>query len=83
VRYPCLLAKSNGETVGAKNRTEKSQRILSFKHWCELNNISQATGRRLIRAGKVRVSQLSDRRIGIAEDDNADYQARCPRGEPP
>jgi predicted site-specific integrase-resolvase len=61
----------------------KSQRILSFKYWCALNNISEATGRRIIRAGKVRVTQLSDRRIGIGEDDNADYQTRCARGEPP
>jgi predicted site-specific integrase-resolvase len=61
----------------------KSQRILSFKHWCELNNISAATGRRIIRAGKVRVTQLSERRIGIGEDDNAEFQARCARGQPP
>jgi predicted site-specific integrase-resolvase len=58
----------------------KSQRILSFKHWCALNNISEATGRRIIRAGKVRVVQLSERRIGVGEDDNADFQARCARG---
>jgi predicted site-specific integrase-resolvase len=45
--------------------------------------ISEATGRRIIRAGKVRVTQLSERRIGIGEDDNADYQARGARGEPP
>jgi predicted site-specific integrase-resolvase len=61
----------------------KSQRILSFRCWCALNNISEATGRRIIRAGKVRVTQLSERRIGIGEDDIADYQARCARGQPP
>jgi hypothetical protein len=66
-----------------KESLRKSQRILSFKDWCALNNISEATGRRNIRAGKVRVTQLSERRIGIGEDDNADYQARCARGEPP
>jgi hypothetical protein len=57
----------------------KSQRILSFKAWCALNNFSEATGRRIIRAGKVRVIQLSERRIGIGEDDNADFQDRCAR----
>jgi len=57
-----------------------SQRILTFKQWCALNSISEATGRRLIRAGKVRVVRLSERRIGIGEDDNADFQARCARG---
>jgi predicted site-specific integrase-resolvase len=61
----------------------KSQRILSFKNWCSLNNISEATGRRIVRAGKIRVIQLSQRRIGIGEDDNAAYQARSARGEPP
>ena len=61
----------------------KSQRILSFKTWCALNNFSEATGRRIIRAGKVRVTQLSEQRIGIGEDDNADFQARCARGRPP
>jgi predicted site-specific integrase-resolvase len=66
-----------------RNSRRTSQRILSFKRWCALNSISEATGRRIIRAGKVRVTQLSDRRIGIGEDDNADFQARCARGEPP
>ena len=65
-----------------KEFPRKSQRILSFKNWCSLNNISEATGRRIIRAGKVRVTQLSERRIG-GEDDNADYQSRCARGQPP
>ena len=57
-----------------------SQKILSFKDWCQLNSISEATGRRLIRAGKVRVTRLSERRIGIGEDDNADFQAACAQG---
>jgi hypothetical protein len=51
--------------------------------WCALNNISEATGRRIIQAGNVRVTQLSERRMGIGEDDNADYQSGCTRGEPP
>jgi hypothetical protein len=66
-------------------RTEsprKSQRILSFKDWCRLNSISESTGRRIIAAGKVRVTQLSERRIGVGEDDNAEFQARCARGPP-
>jgi predicted DNA-binding transcriptional regulator AlpA len=57
-----------------------SQRILSFRQWCEINGISASTGRRLIAAGKVKVTQLSPRRIGIGEDDNADFQASCLRG---
>ena len=68
-----------------RQRTEsprKSQRILSFKEWCRLNSISESTGRRIIAAGKVRVTQLSERRIGVGEEDNADFQARCARGPP-
>jgi hypothetical protein len=64
----------------AESHRNKSQRILSFKQWCQLNGISEATGRRLIRAGKVRVTRLSERRIGIGEDDNADFQAACAQG---
>jgi len=57
-----------------------SQRIIPFKDWCRLNGISESTGRRIIAAGKVKVTQLSERRIGIGELDNADFQARCARG---
>jgi hypothetical protein len=63
-----------------REQSRRSQRILSFKQWCELNAISAATGRRLIAAGKVRVTQLSERRIGIGEDDNAAFQQACLRG---
>jgi hypothetical protein len=57
-----------------------SERILSFRDWCALNGFSASTGRRIIAAGKVRVTQLSERRIGISESANADYQAACVRG---
>jgi hypothetical protein len=66
-----------------KESHRKSQRILSFRDWCRLNSISESTGRRIIAAGKVRVTHLSERRIGVGEDDNADFQWRCARGEPP
>jgi hypothetical protein len=66
-----------------KESRRKSQKILSFRDWCRLNSISESTGRRIIAAGKIRVTQLSERRIGVGEDDNADFQARCARGEPP
>jgi predicted site-specific integrase-resolvase len=58
-----------------KTSSQQSQRILSFRDWCQLNSISEATGRRIIRAGKIRVVQLSERRIGIGEADNAAWQA--------
>jgi hypothetical protein len=63
-----------------KESPRTSQRIMSFRDWCELNGFSPSTGHRIIRAGKVRVTQLSERRIGISESANADYQAACARG---
>jgi predicted site-specific integrase-resolvase len=59
---------------------QQLHRVLSFREWCELNNISPDTGRRIIAAGKIKVTQLSDRRIGIREDHAAEYQAACVRG---
>jgi predicted DNA-binding transcriptional regulator AlpA len=51
-------------------------RVLTFAQWCDLNGFSKATGRRLIKAGEGPVVlQLSARRIGIRESDNAAWQA--------
>lgn len=56
-------------------------RVLSFAQWCEVNGFSKATGQRLLRAGKgPRILQLSPRRIGIKESDNASWQASRTRG---
>jgi predicted site-specific integrase-resolvase len=60
---------------------QRPQRVLRFKDWCELNGISQDTGRRLIAAGKVKITQISDHRIGIREDHNEEFQAARVRGE--
>jgi hypothetical protein len=57
-----------------------SDRVLTFRAWCELNSISVQTGRRILAAGKIRYVQLSVRRIGIRESDNTAYQASCLRG---
>jgi predicted DNA-binding transcriptional regulator AlpA len=51
-------------------------RVLSFRAWCAVNAFSEATGRRIIERGEgPRVLQLSPRRIGIRESDNAAWQA--------
>jgi len=50
--------------------------VLSFAEWCQLNRISPATGRRLIKTGLGPVIvRLSDRRIGITVAANAAWQA--------
>ena len=51
--------------------------VMSFARWCELNGISPATGRRLLRSGRGPiVTRLSDRRIGITVGANIDWQAK-------
>jgi hypothetical protein len=50
--------------------------IIKFVDWCQLNGISVATGRRILKSGKGPiVTQLSDRRIGISVGANAEWQA--------
>jgi predicted DNA-binding transcriptional regulator AlpA len=50
-------------------------RVLTFYEWCALNGFSIATGRRLVKAGLgPPVLQLSKRRLGIRESDNATWQ---------
>jgi hypothetical protein len=50
--------------------------IIKFVDWCRLNEISVATGRRILKSGKGPVvTQLSDRRIGISVRANAEWQA--------
>ena len=51
-------------------------RVLSFREWCGLCGFSEATGRRIIKAGEGPiVTQLSARRIGITIANNAAWQA--------
>jgi predicted DNA-binding transcriptional regulator AlpA len=51
-------------------------RVLTLPQWAEVNSISLKTGKRLLAAGQgPRVTQLSERRIGIREIDNAEWQA--------
>ena len=51
-------------------------RVLTFHAWCEVNGFSLATGRRIVQRGEgPPILQLSPRRIGIRESDNAAWQA--------
>jgi predicted DNA-binding transcriptional regulator AlpA len=50
-------------------------RVLTFAEWCAVNGFSVATGHRLIKAGNgPPVIQLSPRRLGVRESDNAAWQ---------
>jgi hypothetical protein len=49
--------------------------VMPFSLWCEVNNFSPATGRRLRKAGKGPVfTQISDRRIGVTVRNNRIWQ---------
>jgi hypothetical protein len=55
--------------------TIDEMKVLSFAQWCELNDISEATGRRLLRSRKgPKVIQLAKARIGIRQIDNRIWQ---------
>ena len=57
-------------------REHPRDRVLTFRAWCAVNGFSKATGRRIIKGGNgPPVLQLSARRIGIRESDNAAWQA--------
>jgi hypothetical protein len=52
-------------------------RIIPWEEWLELRRISDGTGRRLRKAGKVKVTQLSPRRIGVREDHDREFLESC------
>jgi hypothetical protein len=56
-------------------------RVTSFVEWCDRVNISPATGRRLIAAGKgPTITWLSERRMGIRERHHLEWlDARAKR----
>ena len=76
------------QAEGERRRRQSAQqaardhrdRVLTFRMWCAVNEFSLATGRRIVKRGEgPRVLQLSPRRIGIRESDNAAWQAACVR----
>jgi hypothetical protein len=52
-------------------------KVIRFKVWCALVGISEAVGRRLVDKGKVRVTRLSERCIGVTEAEHQRYLAAC------
>jgi hypothetical protein len=57
------------------NRALDDQRVMTVPQWCEVNGFSIWTGKRLIAAGKgPKITQLSDRRIGVTLANNRAWQ---------
>jgi predicted site-specific integrase-resolvase len=63
-----------------RQREHPILRVIPFIEWCELRGISPSTGRRLVHTGKVKITQLSVRRIGVREDHDQQYLDSCARG---
>ena len=53
--------------------------VFPFPEWCAMRGFSIPTGRRIIAAGKVKVTELSERRIGIRSDHDQEYLDSCLR----
>jgi hypothetical protein len=68
----------------ARERALDDDWIMPFSLWCQINNFSEATGRRLRRAGKGPVfTQISDRRIGVSIRANRRWQEARAKSDAP
>jgi hypothetical protein len=67
----------------ARQRAESAQSgalvVYPFHEWCVLRGLSVPQGRRLIDSGRLKVTQLSERRIGIRSDHDREYLDSCLR----
>ena len=58
-----------------RDRALDDMRVLSIRKWCEVNGFSFDTGKRLIKRGQgPKITQISDRRIGITVAANREWQ---------
>jgi predicted site-specific integrase-resolvase len=58
-----------------ERRSLDDDQVMTFQEWCEINDISTATGERLIAAGQgPRFIRLSTRRKGITRRENRRWQ---------
>ena len=53
--------------------------VYPFVDWCRLRGISKRSGQRLVQTGRVKVTQLSERRIGIRADHDREFLDSCLR----
>jgi hypothetical protein len=52
---------------------------IPLKDWARVRSVSYATARRLIASGRLRVTELSPRRLGVTTTDDAAYLKSCRR----
>jgi hypothetical protein len=73
---PAGIGHNQGPQLSPLPAVMHDNQVLSFRQWCQFNNISQRTGRRLIASGEgPTVTRLSTKRIGISVGNNAAWQA--------
>jgi hypothetical protein len=53
------------------------EHVMPLPAWCKLKGFSLSTGKRLVRAGKVKVVRLSANRVGVTESADAAYMQAC------
>jgi predicted DNA-binding transcriptional regulator AlpA len=60
----------------ASERVPHRVRVLTLRQWAELNSLGVRTAKRIIASGNgPKITQLSDRRIGIQERHNEEWLA--------
>jgi hypothetical protein len=70
------------EVVLEERFSIEDQKVLTVAEWCELNGLSEPTGKRLLASGDgPSVIQLSKRRVGIRLGDNRRWQESRVRGK--
>jgi hypothetical protein len=58
-----------------RNRLPDDDCVMSFGQWCQVNNFSESTGRRLREAGRgPTFVRTSDRRLGVTVRENRRWQ---------
>jgi hypothetical protein len=64
----------------ARQRAQSSALVVyPFEEWCVLRGVSVPTGNRLVKAGRVKVTYLSERRRGVRSDHDQEYLDSCLR----
>jgi hypothetical protein len=53
------------------------ERVLPLAQWLALKNLSYQTGKRLIAEGKIKITHLSQKRIGISESADREFMKAC------
>jgi predicted site-specific integrase-resolvase len=61
------------------NASTQPIRVYTIQQWAELRGLSMSTARRIIREGRIKVVQLSERRLGIRSDHDLEFLKSCER----